>query len=287
MKVKTQSLKNKKVNKQPIRKKITRNGHKLNWLPDLPDQRDYLFSKELKPLKKISLPNKVNLIPECSAVVNQGKIGSCTGNALAGGLEFLQLQQIKTPSTKDDTQVFNKNKFMKFSRLFIYYNERVIENTVNEDSGATLRDGIKSLCKWGACSEITWKYLNSNVFKKPSAASYKEAKTHIVNSYYRLESLDDMKQCLARGYPFVFGFAVYESFETEAVARTGIMPMPKYSERMLGGHAVMAVGYDDKKSYFIIRNSWGKDWGQDGYFLMPYAYISNGYLAQDFWTVRQ
>ena len=95
-----------------------------------------------------------------------------------------------------------------------------------------------------------------------------------------------MKGCLAAGYPFVFGFAVYESFESKEVAQSGVVPMPKPGERVLGGHAVMAVGYDDEQRNFIVRNSWGSGWGQDGYFLMPYHYLHDPNLASDFWTVR-
>ena len=94
-----------------------------------------------------------------------------------------------------------------------------------------------------------------------------------------------MLNCLADGFPFVFGFTVYESFETLKVAQTGIVPMPKKSERTLGGHAVMAIGYDQKQKHFIVRNSWGPQWGQAGYFTMPYAYLET--LASDFWTIRQ
>lgn len=261
-------------------------NHKYNWQPDLPDQRDFMFFlKIVAPIPM--LPSKIDLRPQCSPIVNQGKIGSCTGNALAGNLEFLELQQMKTKTTTDDTQVFCLDSFTPFSRLFIYYNERLIEGKVDQDSGATIRDGIKSLVKWGSCSEKTWKYTQTNVFTKPTLKAYKEAKPHNITSYLRIESTNEMKQCLASGFPFVFGFAVYESFESPQVARTGVMPMPSITERMLGGHAVMAVGYDDTEKYFIIRNSWGPEWGDKGYFKMPYDYISNSNLTADFWTVRR
>ena len=241
------------------------------------------MSFSLAPPKAPSrtLPGKVDLRPTCSPVFDQGKIGSCTGNALAGALEFLELSELKAGGS----EVFTKGKFLHFSRLFIYFNERDLEGTPDQDSGAQLRDGIKTLNHFGACRESLWKYSPSLVFSKPSAQAYADAKGHAITSYLRLQTLAEMKQCLADGFPFVFGFTVYESFETPDVARTGVMPLPAAGERVLGGHAVMAVGYDDSSKRLIVRNSWGPKWGESGYFTMPYAYIEKK-LAQDFWTVR-
>jgi C1A family cysteine protease len=174
------------------------------------------------------------------------------------------------------------------SRLFIYYNERVIEHTVDQDAGAMIRDGIKSVSKDGAPHETLWPYVITKFKDKPSAAAYKDAKKHTAVLYERLtQSLDQLKACLAAGYPFVFGFSVYESFESDAVAKTGKVPMPKPKEKQLGGHAVLAVGYDDALKRFIVRNSWGTAWGLKGYFTMPYDYATDGNLADDFWTIKQ
>jgi len=108
-----------------------------------------------------------------------------------------------------------------------------------------------------------------------------------VVSYQRLVQTErQMKTCLASGFPFVFGFSVYESFESESVAKTGKAPMPKKGEKMLGGHAVMAVGYDDAQGRFIVRNSWGPKWGMEGYFSIPYNYLLSDTLSADFWTIR-
>jgi C1A family cysteine protease len=241
------------------------------WLPDVPDQRDYLLSAVLKVPAK--LPRLVDLRPGCSTVEDQGPLGSCTANALAGALEFLERK--------------NKVPFKDFSRLFIYYNERVLEHTINSDSGAMIRDGIKTLAKQGVCSEKNWPYEVSKFKIKPGKDCYQEALEHQITSYHRIITLDEMRACLAEGFPFVFGFAVYESFESQEVSRTGAVPMPKPGERLLGGHAVLAVGYDQAKQRFIVRNSWGAAWGLKGYFTMPYKYLGNRDLSDDFWTIRR
>lgn len=238
------------------------------WVPDIPDQRDYLY-RVIKPV--IRLPKEVDLRKLCSIVEDQGNLGSCTANALAGNLEFLD--------NKPDSI------YKDVSRLFIYYNERVIEDTVDFDSGASLRDGIKTLRKIGACWEERWPYCIERFAKKPPARCYQEAKKHRIKSYHRINSLSEMLICLAEGYPFVFGFTVYKSFESKKVARTGIVNMPKKGERAIGGHAVMAAGYNKKDRRFLVRNSWGTNWGRDGYFTMPYEYLET--LAADFWTIRK
>ena len=241
------------------------------WIPDLPDGRDYLFGAR-RPIPA-ALPSSVDLQPFCSPVEDQGRLGSCTANALAGALEFLENR--------------DKIPFEDLSRLFIYYNERVVEHTVKTDSGAMLRDGIKTLAAQGVCTEKLWPYAIPRFAVKPSPACYGQAAQHKITSYERLQTLDEMRACMAAGFPFVFGFTVYESFESAEVAKTGIVPMPGPAERTLGGHAVCAVGYDDKGKRFLVRNSWGPGWGIGGYFKMPYAYLENRNLSDDFWTIRR
>ncbi len=240
-------------------------------MPDLPDQRDLMYSAIAPRLAH--LPAKVDLRAKCSPIENQGSLGSCTANALAGALEFLELQ--------------NGAIFVDLSRLFIYYNERVIEGTVKEDSGAFIRDGIKSLGKQGVCPEVEWPYKIAGFKKKPTAKCYKDAKKHLITSYHRISAVDEMRTCLADGFPFVFGFTVYEAFESAEVAKTGVLNLPGPDEKVEGGHAVMAVGYDDTQKRFIVRNSWDTDWGMKGYFTMPYDYLDPAKnLADDFWTIR-
>lgn len=244
--------------------------YKINygWIPDIPDRRDYLYSA-IRPV--IRIPKKVDLRRGCSKIEQQGRLGSCTAQALAGSIEFL------------DKKI--DSKYVDVSRLFIYYNERAIEGTVEYDSGASLRDGIKTLKNDGACHEKTWPYVISKFDKKPLRKCYGEAKKHLIRSYHRLNTLQEMLTCLTEGYPFVFGFTVYESFESPEVERTGAVHMPKKGERTIGGHAVMAVGYSKSDKRFLVRNSWGKSWGIDGYFTMPFKYLET--LAADFWTIRR
>src|SRR5262249_25089308 len=151
------------------------------------------------------------------------------------------------------------------SRLFIYYNEREMEGTVSSDAGAQIRDGIKSVSERGDCPETQWPYEIDKFADRPTAGCYKSAFKYKAVAYQRLvQNLNQMKGCLASGFPFVFGFSVYESFESELVAKTGNAPLPGAGEQLLGGHAVMAVGYDDSHQWFYVRNSWGTDWGMDG-----------------------
>ena len=250
-----------------------RNISWYGWSPDAPDQRDVLYAAPA-PYQK-ETPDKVDLRSLCPPVYDQGQIGSCTANAIAAAIEF-------------DQKKLNLPEFTP-SRLFIYYSERMIENTVSSDAGARIRDGIKSVAKIGVPQEADWPYVNveTNFLQKPPDAAYADAKQHLVTLYQRLiQELPTLKGCLASGFPFVFGFTVYEAFEGTDVAKSGILPMPKSKERVVGGHAVLCVGYDDNAQEFIVRNSWGSDWGQAGYFMMPYAYLTNHRLASDLWTIR-
>ena len=245
---------------------------RYGWQRDLPDARDEVYSAPLGALPK-GLPQAVDLRPHCPPVYDQGQLGSCTANAIAGAIEFDRKKQ----SLADFVP----------SRLFIYYNERVMEGTVSSDAGAQIRDGIKSVAKIGAPSETDWPYNIKKFASKPPAKAYSHAKLDRGVQYQRVvQSLQQMQGCLASGFPYVFGFTVYQSFESQTVAKTGIMPMPAAREKKLGGHAVLAVGYDAAKRMMIVRNSWGPDWGQAGYFMMPFEFVASPSMASDFWTIR-
>jgi C1A family cysteine protease len=241
------------------------------WRPDFPDHRDFRFMAPDPILA--NLPASVDLRGNCPPVYDQGHLGSCTSDAIAGAFQF--------ESMKQNDPVFTP------SRLFIYYNERVIENSVNYDSGASIRDGMNSVSQQGVCDESSWPYIISEFTKKPYQTCYQEALQNTATSYYSIsQDIDQLKGCLADGYPFVFGFTVYGSFESQQVAQTGVVNLPGDDESVVGGHAVVAVGYDDAQNWFIVRNSWGENWGMAGYFTMPYDYLLNQQLADDFWTIR-
>ena len=242
------------------------------WNRDLPDGRDFMYGAPAEVVRQ--LPESVDLRPGCPPVYDQGQLGSCTANAIGGALEFAQIKQkSKSPFTP--------------SRLFIYYNERVIEHTVDSDSGAQIRDGVKSVHKLGAPPETDWPYDINQFSHKPPEKAYTDAKNYQTILYQRVTpTLGQLKGCLASGFPFVFGFTVYESFESQEMANTGHLGMPGSGEKQLGGHAVLAVGYQDSSQSFIVRNSWGADWGIKGYFTMPYPYLLQETLASDFWTIR-
>jgi C1A family cysteine protease len=241
------------------------------WNRDMPDGRDLMYGAP--PEVVTQLPTKVDLRSQCPEVYDQGQLGSCTANSIGGALEFDQI--------KEGEQSFTP------SRLFIYYNERVIEGTVNSDSGAQIRDGVKSVNQLGAPPETDWSYDIAKFADKPPQQAFDDAAKHKSILYQRVtQTLPQLKGCLAAGYPFVFGFTVYESFESQQVASTGEAQMPKAGEKQLGGHAVMAVGYDEDQQRFIVRNSWGPGWGMNGYFTLPYPYLLQDTLSSDFWTIR-
>jgi C1A family cysteine protease len=249
--------------------------HKIKgygWKRSLPSFNDKMFAPSKYMLA--TLPSSVDLRGQCPPVYDQGNLGSCTANGIGALLEFVEMKEGKPAYTP--------------SRLFIYYNERVMEGTVSQDAGAEIKDGMAVVANLGAPEPegVWWWYNISKFAVKPSKKVYAAALNHRFTSYSRVNnsSLTAMQSCLAAGYPIVGGFTVYESFESQTVANTGVVPMPKASEQILGGHAVLVVGYDDASQRFIVRNSWGTSWGMAGYFTIPYAYFTNIQLADDFWT---
>ena len=245
----------------------------LGWKPDVPDHRDYPYAAMRLGLERPAvLPPSKDLRPGCPPVYDQGHLNSCTANAIAAAFEFLEI--------KNGGAAFDP------SRLFIYFNERKLGNDVNSDNGAYLRDGIKSIASTGVCREIDWPYNTQKFADQPPDSSFQSAQTYKALSYFRMNNanMDELKSCLAAGFPFVFGFAVYDSFYN-ADSNGGIVNMPG-DEVLKGGHAVLAVGYDDSTARFTIQNSWGPAVGDHGYYYMPYQYLTTTQLSDDFWTVR-
>jgi C1A family cysteine protease len=241
------------------------------WVPDLPNWRDMRVSHP--PRNLANLPRSVDLRSKMPPIVDQGELGSCVGCALAAAMQFNQLKQ---------KPQWNYCP----SRLFIYYNARGIQGTTSEDSGCQIRDAIKTVASFGVCREDLCPYDIDKFQIKPSVKAYKNAQTHRAINYYRLsQDLPTLKTALANGRPFVFGFSVYEAFEGNEIFKTGVLNMPTAKEEMLGGHAVVCCGYNDEEQRFLIRNSWGDDWGQKGYFTMPYEYLTTNDLADDFWVI--
>jgi C1A family cysteine protease len=245
------------------------------WVRDLPDHRDYPYAPPASLVR--NLPQRVDLRPRFSPPYDQGQLESCTANALAAAIQYARRIEALGPD------------FLP-SRLFIYFNARSRRGCERCDSGAQIRDAVKSVATLGVCPEGLWPYRVPRFEVMPASRCFHAAAQHRAVSYYRLRRglhLASLRACLASGHPFVFGMAVYESFETVEVARTGTARLPRRGERHVGrGHAVLAVGYDGPAKRFIVRNSWGVRWGQHGYFTLPDAYIAEPDLTDDFWTLR-
>ncbi|HPN33469.1 MAG TPA: C1 family peptidase [bacterium] len=270
----------------------------MGWLPDYPDFRDYsLDHAVVKPLlKKIQpplqnkkpLPAKVDLRQWCSAVEDQGSLGSCTAQAGAGLVEYF----IKRSFDKEE----------EVSRLFLY---KATRNLMHQsgDTGAFIRTTMGALVLFGVPPEEYWPYQIAEFDKEPPAFCYAFAQNYQTISYYRFDSpnlakktlLQNIKAGLVSGLPAMFGFTVFNSISQ--AEKNGDIPFPAVDEKIIGGHAVVAVGYDDKRKIvhpnrrgekstgaLLIRNSWGKTWGEEGYGWLPYAYVLNG-LAVDWWSI--
>ncbi len=286
--------------------------HGMGWLPDYPDFRDYTEeTEEIKTILKSSksaksgqaakknkkssaitaskLPASVDLRQWCSPIEDQGDLGSCTAQAGAGVIEYYER---KAFGRHTDT-----------SRLFLYKTTRNLMKAKG-DTGGYLRTTIGAMVLFGVPPEEYWPYTDDEkkFDKEPNAFTYAFAANFQTIKYFRHDPPDrtpakvltQLKTYLAKGHPAMYGFTVYNSIDQ--AEETGRIPYPSKKERIEGGHAIVAVGYNDKIKIknthddketigaLLIRNSWGKSWGEEGYGWLPYDYVRKG-LAEDFWSI--
>lgn len=291
------------------------------WRRQVLDVRDDNYRVKLPSGLLTSAPPLVDLRPICSEIEDQDDLGSCTANMFAGMVEANEISQgvkgrlsLAGANVSVSNLVTHKDGSLSYtttvtpsatmatplvqiSRLFEYYATRKIAGTINEDSGATIRDTIKAGVKYGIVDEVVWPYDISKFKTKPPAAVWTKAAKHKVTSYHAITDGDitTMKAALAAGFLVGYGFQVYDYFLSSAMAKKGFLDLPKATEKSQGGHAQCLVGYDDNKvnpfrrsskGAFLVRNSWGKDWALQGYYYVSYDYIRDTQLASDFWVIK-
>lgn len=256
---------------------------------------------DIKDIKYKLSPSTINLLPTIHLVdlrtlfppvYNQGKMGSCVANAIAGMVDFLRRKDGESPLWTP-------------SRLYLYYWGRYLENTIGNDSGLYNRDGMKALDRWGICSEDEWPYIDvptdssgnfpadslpvTKPLGKYGALGAEAAKWRIVNyekivdlASYDNDAINKMKGCLIEGYPFIFGIWVFSTWFDSNGKPVTIIKFPTFSDTCLGGHCMVGVGFDDTNQWFIARNSWGNQYGDNGYFYLPYQYMQ--VYSSDVWV---
>ena len=243
---------------------------RYGWIRDLPDIRDQDF---LAAIPHATLPDEFDLATaypdRILPILDQGDIGSCVFNAGVSLVYYDMVRQKLLP-------------FMP-SRLQWYYNTRVREHTVKSDSGATITDACKVFKSKGVCPEAEWTYTEENLFKKPSVKAAKDALSCKGLKWEHVHQNNNaLQQMLYAGNPIIFGISVYDSFESKEAAKTGMIPMPRSDETLLGGHGISMTGWSDKLGAYRCRNSWGTGWGDKGWFWLPYKYVEDPNLAADF-----
>jgi C1A family cysteine protease len=247
---------------------------KYGWIKDTKDHKDHVFVARTAALGEYE---PVDLRPNCPPVLDQQELGACTAFATTTMVHFVRSKQ-------------GLDNWIP-SPLFTYYTTRQIEGTIYEDAGAQVRDALKSTVQYGVVPEQNWPYEISHFADQPPIGVYEEAHKHLTLKYKRLSDgcLVDILECLKEGYPFTFGAMIYESFESEEVAATGIVPIPDFNkETCLGGHCMLGVGWTkiEDQTYIIVQNSWSTNWGDKGFCYIPAVYITNASLVGDFWTIR-
>lgn len=254
--------------------KVVVNGktrHLHGWKMDRPDHRDLGFIPHAAQLTH--MPTHMDLKQFCSQIEDQGDLGSCTANASTSAMELLYKKLGKAPP--------------QLSRLFVYYATRVwVEHVpASDDAGAMIRDVMKALATYGTCYETTWPYDINKFSSAPTEAAKIEANNHQILRYYKMLTVEGIESCIYQGYPVVGGFSCPENMMGDEAARTGVIKYPSLKEKLVGGHAVLFVGYDRDKQLICFQNSWGTGWGDHGFGYLPYKFFRTG-LASDYWTIR-
>lgn len=246
------------------------NDRGLGWVPDVPDHRDLTF----KAARPAALPERASLRAGMSPVRDQGYVGSCVGFSVCAAVEYLRRSDLDLWSTV-------------YSPLFVYYAAREPWGWQNEDTGAYIRDGVKAVQKLGVAPDTAWPYKEERFADRPSPSAYAKATRWQLGVYRRASALTDVLAAIAAGSPVVGGFAVYDSMFNPETDRTGRVPMPGRRDALLGGHAVCFCGYDARTRLVEFKNSWGASWGDAGYGVLPYDYVADRNLSDDFWVLSQ
>lgn len=239
--------------------------------PDLRDARDYLWL----PSPDDILPDRVNLSQYMPGVLDQGQSGSCTAHGVTEALRFI----IKKSGNPDRS----------LARLQLYYDSRALEGVADVDAGAEIRDVIKCARTIGVAHEAFWPFVLDKLTTKPPANVYEDALTFEAITYQRVTvDPNHVKAAIATGYPVVIGLTLYDSFEGDDVAKTGVVPMPNLqTESPAGGHCMLAYGYGDHPGYFTVRNSWGPQWGDKGDCYIPESLIGTSLYGADYWRITR
>jgi C1A family cysteine protease len=274
------------VEEQQRTRLVPRKTQCYGWRPDLPDPRDRIYNLEESIQVATAVPAKADLSAGMPGIYDQAQLGSCTANAIARVLEFQAMKEGEAAVTP--------------SRLFIYYNERVIEGTVNQDSGAQIRDGIKVVVNEGAPPESEWPYSDANpgpFEQQPPPQVYQDATKYEALVYKRIilgGPGAPVRTAIASGHPIVFGFSVPSYFEDGTWDPTTTpLPVPGPNDQIIGGHAVVMSGYDWTRAKFsdqafLIENSWGPAWGINGRFWMDANWFNaHAGLVNDLWVIMK
>lgn len=265
---------------------VSKGGRKYGKLHRAPSPKDFLAKNLPRKVAPTALPSKVDLSSWLGPVKDQGQLGACTAFAASYAREFLTNYYV------------GKTKLVPLSPLFQYYQERLVDGDVDQDNGSTVAQSVNCLHQFGICPESVDPYNINNFTNTPSSIAYTDALKYVIGAYHRLDNITDFRYILADGFCCLLGFTVYDSFESDYTATTGIMTMPAATENILGGHAVCVYGYDDTyvfpgtnvKGALLIRNSWGSGWGcadalgRVGNFKMPYIYLDQ--YVSDCWMIH-